>query len=98
MRVDLFTNKDSNNDRVSSAFIVAEWPGTPAGYDDYQARLQQPGNVFHPFSNEREWEFARWAKLHGPSATSLDELLSTPDVRGFCAYLSSPKLIHFVVC
>lgn len=40
-------------------------------------------NVYAPLSCQMEWDFARWAKLRGPSSTALTELLKIDGVRSF---------------
>lgn len=37
-------------------------------------------NPYAPFTSKLDWEFAKWAKLRGPSETSLTELLGIDDV------------------
>lgn len=37
-------------------------------------------NPYKPFAHRRDWEFAKWAKLHGPGANSLDRLLNIDEV------------------
>ncbi|KAF8260450.1 hypothetical protein EI94DRAFT_1773693 [Lactarius quietus] len=38
-------------------------------------------NVYTPFARQLDWEVARWAKLRGPSLTSLTELMSIDGVK-----------------
>ncbi|KAI0725932.1 hypothetical protein BC629DRAFT_1447429 [Irpex lacteus] len=38
-------------------------------------------NPYAPFTSKLDWEFAKWAKLRGPSETSLTELLGIDDVK-----------------
>ncbi|KAF8257683.1 hypothetical protein EI94DRAFT_1774385 [Lactarius quietus] len=33
-----------------------------------------------PFCSQRDWEIARWAKMHGPTSSALAELLAIPKV------------------
>jgi hypothetical protein len=40
-----------------------------------------PGNVWHPFQSQRDWDFTRWAKNRGPSSTAVTELLAMDGVR-----------------
>ncbi|KIY47966.1 hypothetical protein FISHEDRAFT_44259 [Fistulina hepatica ATCC 64428] len=43
----------------------------------YQRNLgTSEANIYYPFTSKLEWEFARWAKLRGPSSTAATELLS----------------------
>ncbi len=45
--------------------------------------------MYAPFSSKLEWLFARWAKLRGPSQTSLDEFLAIPEVVTFVRELTT---------
>ena len=38
----------------------------------------QPTNIYAPFSSQTDWEFTRWAKLHGPISTAVIDLLNIP--------------------
>ena len=40
-------------------------------------------NPFHPFASKIDWEVAKWAKLQGPSSTSLMNLLKIEGVMPF---------------
>ena len=37
-------------------------------------------NPYAPFTTRINWEFAKWAKLDGPGANSLNKLLAIPGV------------------
>jgi hypothetical protein len=49
-------------------------------YADYQNHLGNRVNPYVPFQSKLDWEFARWAKLHGPSSTAISELLKLDGV------------------
>lgn len=40
-------------------------------------------NPYHPFASKLDWEVAKWAKLRGPSSTSLMDLLKIEGVISF---------------
>lgn len=40
-------------------------------------------NPFHPFASKLDWEVAKWAKLQGPSSSSLKDLLKIEGVKWF---------------
>jgi len=40
-------------------------------------------NPFRPFASKVDWEMAKWAKLQGPSSTSLMDLLKIDGVMPF---------------
>ena len=49
----------------------------------YQAEVGQDSmanNLYAPFSSQTDWEFAKWAKLRGPTSTAVTDLLSIPNV------------------
>ncbi|KAM6501567.1 hypothetical protein JOM56_001544, partial [Amanita muscaria] len=49
-------------------------------------------DVFEPFKSRLDWEFAKWAKLRGPSSTALTELLA---IEGLVDCLGLPfKTVH----
>jgi hypothetical protein len=59
-------------------------------YLDYKHNLSSDAstsNLYAPFSSKLDWEFARWAKLHGVGSTSASELMSIAGVSLSC-YLS----------
>jgi hypothetical protein len=46
------------------------------------ASLVTPGDsVWAPFQSQRDWEIAHWAKMNGPTASAVTELLAIPGVR-----------------
>lgn len=56
-------------------------------------------NVYAPLSCQMEWDFARWAKLRGPSSTALTELLKIDGVRLplLCLALPVSLLMYILV-
>lgn len=54
--------------------------------DTYAALLKKGSNSnpYSPFASKTDWEVAKWAKLQGPSSTSLAELLKIEGVMSFC--------------
>ena len=40
----------------------------------------QPANIYAPFNSQTDWEFAKWAKLRGPTSTAVTDLLNIPGV------------------
>lgn len=74
-------------DKGAKPFVV-NYPdpraGTPttderrhSGWERYRSELEGGG----PWVSKLDWEFARWAQLRGPGATSLTELLKIDGVR-----------------
>lgn len=50
-------------------------------YERYKAELgDENESIYAPFHSKTDWEFAKWAKLHGPSSSSLNELLKIENV------------------
>lgn len=47
-------------------------------YDLYQHKTQ--GKPWGAFQSQTDWEFARWAKLRGPTSTAVSELLNIDGV------------------
>lgn len=47
-------------------------------YDEYQHETQ--GALWGAFKSQIDWEFARWAKLRGPSSTAVSDLLNIDGV------------------
>lgn len=68
---------------------------TSSGYARYEEQLghtggpQESTNIYAPFANKTDWEFARFAKLRGPTSTAVEELLSIEGVRYLYALTSS---------
>jgi hypothetical protein len=55
-----------------------------AGYAEYSEQLLTEDEVdlnpYYPFLSKVDWEFAKWAKLRGPSSTATTELLGIDGV------------------
>lgn len=53
------------------------------GYMDYSHELGSDSgdNPYFPFASKTDWDFAKWAKLRGPSSTATTELLDIDGVR-----------------
>ncbi len=82
----------SANNQQAPEYYVEEYPGL-AGQplDGHGSTRHEDGeHLYAPFSSKLEWLFARWAKLRGPSQTSLDEFLAIPEV------ILQKKLFFFV--
>jgi hypothetical protein len=58
-------------------------PGTVHGSSSFESYQRAIGsnNSYAPFSSMMDWEFAKWAKLHGPSSSAMTQLLKTKGVR-----------------
>jgi hypothetical protein len=55
--------------------------GNPPSHTTDEAHLTNPAhNPYAPFTSQLDWEVARWAKLRGPGATAITELLKIPGV------------------
>ena len=57
--------------------------GGPTAGGVYQGKVgqgDQPANLYAPFSSQIDWEFAKWAKLRGPTSTAVTDLLNIPGV------------------
>jgi hypothetical protein len=55
--------------------------GLPQGllaYESYQATAS--GSVWAPFHSQCDWKFAHWAKMCGPTSSTVMELLAIPEV------------------
>jgi hypothetical protein len=77
--------------RESEAYEIEPFPSKHAGlpiqaasahqsnFDNYQQQLEG-NNQFAPFLSKLDWEIARWAKIHGASATALTKLLQIEGV------------------
>ena len=75
----------------TEAHEIEHFPGMKAGapiatptthkptYTKYQEKLNGD-SVYAPFASKLDWEVARWAKLRGPSSSSLDELFQIEGV------------------
>ena len=52
-----------------------------AGYREIQSEIDaDDGHIWAPFRSKLDWEFARWAKLRGPTSTAVSELLAIDEV------------------
>jgi len=49
-------------------------------YQGKTSQGDQPTNPYAPFSSQIDWEFAKWAKLRGPTSTAVTDLLNIPGV------------------
>lgn len=56
-----------------------------SAYDAFEKEFKNEGS-YRPFENFMSWEIAQWAKLTGPTVTSIDHLLAIPGVR---------KVLHY---
>ena len=54
--------------------------GSGSLYKKYSNGFQED-NKYVPFKSELDWDFIRWAKLHGPGSTAINELLNINGVR-----------------
>jgi hypothetical protein len=56
--------------------------GSGTLYKKYNNDCQEDseGNMYAPFKSKLDWDFARWAKLRGPSSTAINELLKIDGV------------------
>jgi hypothetical protein len=60
-------------------------PGAPQGASPYHSRQELFGaNRWAPFQSQCDWEIAHWAKMRGPSASAMEELLAIPEVCAGC--------------
>ena len=61
-------------------------------YSGYKRRVAcGKENLFEPFANKIDWEFAKWAKTRGPGSTAVSELLK---INGVSTYLSLTAHSH----
>ena len=68
-------------DRFPSGQAGAPIPGMARGPSIYESRRDANSDTeWAPFTSPCDWLFARWAKLHGPTSSSLDDLLRIPEV------------------
>lgn len=49
-------------------------------FDRWNQKHGHKTNPYHPFKNKLDWKVAQWAKKEAPGATSMDRLLSCPEV------------------
>ena len=56
-------------------------PGLQRSASMYEATHESLGDsLWAPFRSQCDWEFARWAKMRGPTSTAVTELLAIPEV------------------
>ena len=56
-------------------------PGMEHGLSVYETTCESLGDsLWAPFRSQCDWEFARWAKMRGPTSTAVTELLAIPEV------------------
>ncbi|KAN0141046.1 hypothetical protein V8E53_000802 [Lactarius tabidus] len=56
-------------------------PGMQQSSTLYEATRDSLGDfVWAPFRSQCDWEFARWAKMRGPTSTAVTELLAIPGI------------------
>ena len=76
---------------ATDGYEIEYFPGTEAAapintpvagrstFAIYQQQLNDD-NMYAPFASKKDWEVAKWAKLHGPSSCAFDELLQIDGV------------------
>jgi uncharacterized sporulation protein YeaH/YhbH (DUF444 family) len=75
---------------------IEPFPGNTAGsevhelhkehaYEYYEAKIGNRSNPYAPFASKLDWEFAHWAKIHGPGSNAITELLK---IEGVSAHLA----------
>ena len=72
---------------IPASYYVQEFGGSagkPLNAPNNVVNGNQHGHDLGPFSSKLEWDIARWAKLDGPTETSLSKLLAMPGVRPLC--------------
>ena len=52
-------------------------PGAPISQADHEA---SNSFIWEPFSSQRDWEVARWAKMRGATSSAMADLLAIPEV------------------
>jgi hypothetical protein len=79
------TNHSAGSNAIIDLFPFGQ-PGEPVpGMQQsstlYEATRDSLGDfVWAPFRSQCDWEFARWAKMRGPTSTAVTELLAIPGV------------------
>ena len=81
---------DVENSAAGSTIVIDQFPfgspgapipGVPEGFSTYQSCMaSHPDSIWAPFLSECDWEFARWAKMRGPTSTAVTDLLAIPGV------------------
>jgi hypothetical protein len=77
---------EAGNASTASAVIIDQFPSgnpgaplaTPGDACRHETGLEE--SIWAPFLSQRDWAFARWAKMRGPTSTSVSELLAIPEV------------------
>ena len=83
--VNVETRHSARSDVVVDYFPFGQ-PGAPVpemqlGSSVYEATCESLGDsLWAPFRSQCDWEFARWAKMRGPTSTAVMELLAIPEV------------------
>ena len=73
-------------------------PDTHQGSTVYQStELVLGASTWAPFQSQCDWEFARWAKLRGPTSSAVTDLLAIPGVRVLIACLYVANTLWKVV-
>jgi hypothetical protein len=68
-------------DRFPSASAGAPIHGMPRRNSVYESQRGTDGDsIWSPFRSQCDWLFARWAKMRGPTSSSVTELLAIPEV------------------
>jgi hypothetical protein len=60
--------------------IRTDGPTANVIYGEKVGQGDQPANLYAPFGSQIDWEFAKWAKLRGPTSTAVTDLLNIPGV------------------
>ena len=72
-----------NNVRVTafpSPLAGVPMQGPNEHNEQHQAYLGNKPNPYAPFASKLDWEFACWAKQHGPGSNAISELLQVDGV------------------
>ena len=80
---------EENRQKIYVEKFTRGHAGAPTKLDEisdnnrYKNSLRDPHNLYAPFASKVDWDFARWAKLRGPSSTAVSELLAVDGVSFF---------------
>ena len=55
-------------------------PGVPQGRSSYDVYQATQGGNWAPFQSQRDWDVARWAKMHGTTSSAVADLFAIPEV------------------
>lgn len=58
------------------------------GYTTYGRESLGESGIWDPFHSRTDWEFARWAKLRGPSSTAVSDLLKIDGVSASSLFIA----------